>query len=277
MTWSIPISYETYPDIIDNILIDIEYSALLSLRLVNRDWHFAVDSFLSGSSLNVGNFSSTTVLARNRSYLPIPVFHARGDPFVQAVLMRRVKRLVISAAVPPQMGRAMQSLSRDCLVMLIHQHGGDQRATVAVDRIAITVPRWCDCGQGHPPVLIHDAREVLMLVGEGSPGQSAWDGGQPGNGRACRLVIDAVTPSVRVLRLLLGHGPSLDEMGFPAGDGLGGLHGRSQDLRVELVLTQPVEHFPGFPPDLCERWAVRLGLEKGQVSAVRRTAAALLS
>lgn len=273
MTWSIPISYETHPDIIDGILVGVDYPSLLRLRMVNQDWHYAVDSFLSGNSLTIDNFSTKTVLVRNRRYLPIPIFHPRGNSFVQAVFMRRVKRLVISAPVPLQMSRAMQSLNRDCLVMLIHQHGGDQQAMVAVDRIAIAIPRWCGCAARHPRALVHDAHEVLLLVGEGCPGQSAWDGGEDEDRRGCRLVLDAVTPSVRLLRLLLGHGPSLDEVGFPAGG-----HCRwREDLKVELVLTQPVEHRFDFPQDLCERWAARLGIGNGQVSAVRRTAAALLT
>lgn len=273
MTWSIPISYETHPDIIDSILLGVDYHALLGLRLVNQDWHYAVDSFLSGNSLTIDNFSRKTVLARNRKYLPIPIFHSHGDPNVQAVLMHRVNRLVIRAPVPPQMSRAMQSLNRDCFAMLIHQHGGDLCANLPVDRLVIAIPRWCDCAARYPRALIHDASEVLLLVGEACPGQSGWDGGDYDDSRGCRVVLDAVGPSVKLLRLLLGHGPSLDETGFPAGG-----HCRwSDELKVELVLTQPTEPRHGFPPDLCERWAARLGLGKGQVSAVRQTAPTLLA
>lgn len=273
MTWSIPISYETHPDIIDEILSGINYHSLLSLRLVNHDWHYAVDSFLAGKSLTIDKFSTKAVLARNRRYLPLPAFHLRGDPIAQAMLMRRVNRLVIAAPVPPQMNQAMQGLSRDCFVMLIHQHGGDQCVNLAVDRLVIAIPRWCDCAARHPPALIHDAKEVLLLVGDASPGQSAWDGGDYDDERGCRLVLDAVAPSVKLLRLLLDNGRSLDEVGFPAG----GHCQWSDDLKVELVLTQSVGHRHDFPPDLCERWATRLGLGMAQVSAVRRTAAALLA
>ncbi|EKD05207.1 hypothetical protein A1Q2_00437 [Trichosporon asahii var. asahii CBS 8904] len=273
MTWSIPISYETHPDIIDSILSGIDYHSLLNLRLVDQDWRYAVDFFLSGKSLTIDKFSTKKVLARNRRYLPLPVFHFRGDPIAQAMLMRRVNRLVIGAPVPAQMNKAMRDLSRDCFVMLIHQHGGDQRVTLAVDRLVITIPRWCDCASRHPRSLIHDAREVLLLVGEASPGQSAWDGGDYDDQRGCRLVLDAVTPSVKLLRLLLSNGHSLDEIGFPAGG-----HCRwGDDLKVELVLTQSAGHRHDFPPDLCERWATRLGIGNGQVSAVRRPAAALLT
>ncbi|EJT46606.1 hypothetical protein A1Q1_04783 [Trichosporon asahii var. asahii CBS 2479] len=179
---------DSYPHLMDRILLLLDYPDLLTLRLVNSSLRSMADRELTRGTLLLYSSNGVTVAATRRGCLPSFCPGSSLPPRLPILS----SKIALDGAVPStRVNKVLRSLPPDCHLVVRHKgtDAGFNLPDASILQVVLDVP--CDCAH-RSKAFQHAARVVLVdLVVKTSNNK----------GSICQIAAGLLSPSVHTLAI----------------------------------------------------------------------------
>lgn len=282
-SYASPLSYASFPDIVEDIITVCDYGAVLTARSSCHDLRRFVDRHLCAPTLHFtpkGEGWRVSALFPDAVY-DVPFFHPCSDAAAQAQAMKRASKVVLDNVPPsPRLDDLLAHLSPEAEVVLAHAPDGPVPAhrLPRVRALTVDLSPNCTCGAtlALRAAVGRQMAALLRPLGSGS-------GPAPGDERLLHAATEVrlrMTPLLSSAGAFMCH--AVERALQPGVRRLTVELGRALDLPVAPERFLPELLPPGAPglevrvvtgllpagigtEELRQRFAERLSLHEGQV------------